>query len=66
VKGVRGYKTEFDPTPEQYTLLCRCAGISHFAYNYGLVRKQEAYKDGEKTPYAQHLQKELTDGLQTT
>lgn len=60
MKVVRGYKTELDPTPGQYTLLCRCAGISRYAYNYGLVRKQEAYNNGEKTPYAQHLQKELT------
>lgn len=60
MKIVRGYKTELDPTSEQYTLLCQCAGISRFAYNYGLARKQEAYKNGEKTPYAIGLQKELT------
>ncbi len=60
MKVVRGYKTELDPTPEQCVLLCQCAGISRYAYNYGLARKQEAYKSGEKTPYSQHLQKELT------
>jgi len=60
MKVVRGYKTELDPTSEQYILLCQCAGISRYAYNYGLARKQEAYKNGEKTPYSQHLQKELT------
>jgi len=60
MKVIRGYKTELDPTSEQYTLLCQCAGISRFAYNYGLARKQEAYKNGEKTPYSHHLQKELT------
>ncbi len=60
MKIVRGYKTELDPTPAQYTLLCQCAGISRFAYNYGLARKQEAYKNGEKTPSSHHLQKELT------
>jgi len=60
MKVVRGYKTELDPTSEQYMLLCQCAGISRFAYNYGLARKQEAYKQGEKTPYAIQLQKELT------
>ncbi len=60
MKVVRGYKTELDTTSEQYVLLCQCAGISRFAYNYGLARKQEAYKNGEKTPYANDLQHELT------
>ncbi len=60
MKVVRGYKTELDPTSEQYVLLCQCAGVSRYAYNYGLARKEEAYKRGEKTPYAIHLQKELT------
>ena len=60
MKVVRGYKTELDPTPEQCTLFCQCAGVARFAYNYGLVRKQEAYKVGQKTPTAIDLQKELT------
>ena len=60
MKVIRGYKTEFDPTSEQSVLLCQCAGIALFAYNYGLARKQEAYKSGEKTPSALTLQKELT------
>lgn len=60
MKGVRGYKTELDPTPEQYTLFCQCAGVARYAYNYGLARKQEAYTAKEKTPYAVQLQKELT------
>lgn len=60
MKVIRGYKTDLDPTSEQYVLLCQCAGISRFAYNYGLARKQEAYKHGEKTSYAITLQKELT------
>ena len=59
MKRVRGYKTELDPTSEQYVFLCQCAGISRYAYNYGLARKQEAYKNGEKTPYANDLQREL-------
>jgi putative transposase len=60
MKVVRGYKTELDPTPEQYALFCQCAGIARFSYNYGLARKQEAYAAKEKTPYAVQLQKELT------
>lgn len=60
MKVVRGYKTELDPTSEQYVLLCQCAGIARFAYNYGLARKEEAYKNGEKYPTAIDLQKELT------
>jgi putative transposase len=60
MKVVRGYKTELDPTSEQYVLLCQYAGASRFACNYGLARKQEAYKAGEKVPTAIDLQKELT------
>jgi putative transposase len=57
---VKGYKTEIDPTPEQYMLLCQCAGASRFAYNYGLFRKQEARKARLPMPTAIDLQKELT------
>ncbi len=60
MKIVRGYKTELDPTSEQYTFLCQCVGISRFAYSYGLARKQEVRQAGEKTPSALDLQKELT------
>src|SRR5947209_14213673 len=60
MKVVRGYQSELNPTPEQYILLCQCAGTARFAYNYGLARKQEAREVGEPTPYASDLQKELT------
>src|SRR6266581_6100133 len=60
MKVVRGYKTELNPTSEQYVLFCQCAGASRFAYNYGLARKQQCYKQGQKTPYAHDLQRELT------
>ena len=60
MKVVRGYKTELDPTCEQDVLFCQCAGASRFAYNYGLARKQECYKQGQKTPYSNDLQRELT------
>jgi putative transposase len=55
-----GFKTELDPTPEQYVLFCQCAGAARFAYNYGLARRREAYKAGQKTPTAIDLHKELT------
>jgi IS605 OrfB family transposase len=60
MKVVRGYRTELDPTTEQYVLLCQCAGASRFAYNYGLARKQEAYRNRQPAPYANDLQRELT------
>ncbi len=60
MKVVRGYKTELDPTSEQYILFCKCAGAARYAYNYGLSRKKEAYKNGQPTPYANDLQRELT------
>ena len=41
-------------------MLCQCAGISRYAYNYGLARKEEAYTKGEPYPYANDLQRELT------
>jgi putative transposase len=60
MKIKRGFKTELDPTPEQYVLFCQCAGAARYAYNYGLARKREAYKAGQKRPTAIDLQKELT------
>ena len=35
------------------------AGAARFAYNWGITRKQAAYKAGEKTPSAIDLHKEL-------
>ncbi len=56
----RGYKTELDPTVNQQSLLCQCAGTARFSYNYGLARKQEVYQASGKTISAIDLQKELT------
>ena len=56
----RGYKTELDPTVKQHRLLCQCAGAARFAYNYGLARKQEVYKETGQRITAIDLQKELT------
>jgi len=60
MKIMRGYRTELEPTPEQYELFCQCAGAARFAYNFGLERKQEAYKAGLPTPFSNDLQRELT------
>ena len=60
MKITRGYKTELDPTVRQHILLCQCAGTARFAYNYGLVRKQEVYAESGKTISAIDLQKDLT------
>lgn len=60
MKVTRGYKTELDPLPSQIVLFRKAAGVARFAYNYGLRRKQEAYKAGQKVPTVVDLQKELT------
>jgi len=41
-------------------LLCQCAGTARFAYNYGLARKLEVYKETGQRISAIDLQKELT------
>src|SRR5205807_7124739 len=60
MKITRGYKTELDPTVKQHILLCQCAGTARFAYNYGLARKQEVYKESGQSISGIDLQKELT------
>ena len=55
----RAYKTELDLTKAQITACSRNAGAARFAYNWGLSRKMEAYRLGQKTPTAIDLHKEL-------
>ena len=55
----RGYRAELDLNNEQITLARKHCGAARYAYNYGLRRKQEAYKAGEKTPYAKDLHREI-------
>ena len=43
----------------QRTACARHAGAARFAFNWGLVRKQQAYLDGQKTPTAIDLHREL-------
>ncbi len=60
MKITRGYKTQLDPSVKQQILLCQCAGTARFAYNYGLARKQEVYKESGKSISGIDLQRELT------
>ena len=55
----RGYKVELDLNDEQRTACLKHAGCSRFAWNWGLARKQEAYKATGKMPTAIDLHKEL-------
>src|SRR6201993_5173674 len=56
---VRGYKTALDLNNEQRTACLKHAGVSRFAYNWGLARSQEAYRTTGKRPNAIALHKEL-------
>jgi putative transposase len=55
----RAYKTELDPTCKQVQQLLRHAGAARWAYNWGLRRKIESYKDTGKSPSAVDLHREL-------
>ncbi|GHO64800.1 transposase [Ktedonobacter sp. SOSP1-52] len=55
----RGYRVELNLNNVQQTLCRKHAGASRWAYNYGLRRKQEAYKAGQKTPTAIDLHREI-------
>ena len=63
---IRGFKTELDPTNVQRTLFLQYAGVARFTYNWGLEQKIEARKNGEKTPNAFGLSRELTVLKKTT
>ena len=56
---LRAYKTELDMNHVQRTTCAHHAGAARWAYNWGLARKMEAYRKGEKIPTAIDLHKEL-------
>jgi putative transposase len=56
---LRAFKTELDLNNKQRTACVRHAGVARFAYNWGLARKQEAFVNGEKSPTAIDLHREL-------
>lgn len=55
----RAFKTELDLNNKQKTACMKHAGAARFAYNWGLERKQAAFTNGEKTPSAIDLNREL-------
>jgi putative transposase len=65
MKVIRGYKTELDLTNVQRTACLKHMGCARFAYNWGLARKQTAYKAGEKVPSAIDLHRLLNTLKQT-
>ncbi|GHO48441.1 hypothetical protein KSX_66040 [Ktedonospora formicarum] len=56
---IRGYRGELDLNNAQKTRCRKHAGAARWAYNYGLRRKQETYKAGQKTPTAIDLHREI-------
>ena len=61
----RGFKTELELNNRQRSYCHQHAGTARYAYNWGLARKQEAYRAGKKTPNAKELHKELNQLKQT-
>ena len=59
MKILRAYKTELDLNNVQRTACSRHAGAARYAYNWGLSRKLEVHRAGEKAPTAIDLHREL-------
>ncbi|HEV8190749.1 MAG TPA: transposase [Ktedonobacterales bacterium] len=55
----RAYKTELELNNEQETECKRHTGVARYAYNWGLSRKQEAYRTTGMSPSAMDLHREL-------
>jgi putative transposase len=62
----RAYKTELDLNNEQITACKRHAGAARWAYNWGLSRKQEAYRATGKSLSAVDLHRGLNALKQTS
>jgi len=58
MKILRAYKTELDLNNIQKTACAAMLG-QRAGYNWGLARKMEAYRNGEKVPSAIDLHREL-------
>src|SRR2546421_4393769 len=61
----QGYKTELDLNNEQNTACRKHVGVPRFAYNWGLNRKQEVYRQTGRSIYAMELHRELNALKQT-
>jgi len=59
MRVTRAYKDELDLNDRQVTACKRHAGAARYAYNWGLARKQEAYKATGTSPSAIDLHREL-------
>jgi putative transposase len=59
MKTIRAFKTELDLNNKEKNACLQHAGVARFAYNWGLARKQAAFANGEKTPTAIDLHREL-------
>src|SRR5215469_3940863 len=59
MRVVQAYKTELDLNHAQVTACKRHAGAARYAYNWGQVRKQEAYLATGKSPSAMDLHRAL-------
>ena len=59
MKVSRAYRVELDPNDVQRTALLRHAGAARWAYNWGLRRKIDAYRETGKSPSAIDLHREL-------
>jgi putative transposase len=55
----RAYKTELDLNDAQVSACNQHAGAARFAYNWGLVRRQEVYRTSGKSVWARELHREL-------
>jgi putative transposase len=62
----RAYKTALDLTDQQITACRQHAGAARWAYNWGLARKQEAYRATGKSPSAIDLHRDLNALKPTT
>ncbi len=62
---VRGYKAELDLNNEQRTACLKHAGVTRFAYNWGLARSVEVYRATSKRPTAIDLHRDLNKLKQT-
>jgi putative transposase len=65
LRVTRAYKAELDLNDRQVTACKRHAGAARYASNWGLSRKQDAYKATGKSPSAIDLHREL-NALKTT
>src|SRR5215467_7797745 len=61
----RAFKTELALNDQQITACKKHAGAARWAYNWGLARKQEAYRATGKSPSAIDLHRELNALKQT-